>query len=228
MKRLLLAALFILLGVSLAVGQAANQASSPQASASANNEIRGAFGTTLVKALDSKKLKDGDVVLCQTAGVLRARSGFIIPTGSKVIGHVTEAKARSKGDAESSLAIVFDKIEIAKGRELPIKGVLQAVGPSLGDSGLTTGPAGGLGMGGGQGGAGTVPPPSNGVAGPGSGIRAVNSGSHPLLNSESTGVLGIHNLEMNKDNVLTSSGKEVKLDSGTQMLVRGEIPIPVE
>jgi hypothetical protein len=31
------------------------------------------------------------------------------------------------------------------------------------------------------------------------------------------------NLEMGKDSVIMSSGKEVKLDSGTQMLIRAEM-----
>jgi hypothetical protein len=231
MKRSLFTALFILVTVSLSVGQAGSQSGSSAAASSQSNsdsEIRGAFGTTLTKPLDSKKLKEGDIVICQTAGVLRARSGLMIPSGSKVIGHVTEAKARSKGDSESSLAIVFDKIEISKGREIPMKGVLQAVGPSLGDNSPTTGAAGGLSMGGRGGDTANVPPPSSGVTGANSGIHPVDNGTHPLLNPQSTGVLGIHGLEMSKDNVLTSSGKEVKLDSGTQMMIRGGIPIPVE
>jgi hypothetical protein len=49
-----------------------------------------------------------------------------------------------------------------------------------------------------------------------------------MLTSESKGVLGFKNLEMNSDSVLTSSGKEVKLDSGTQMLIQAAIPIPVQ
>jgi len=46
-----------------------------------------------------------------------------------VIGHVTESKARSKGDTESALAINFDKI-IRTGGETPIKSVIQAVAPN--------------------------------------------------------------------------------------------------
>jgi hypothetical protein len=42
------------------------------------------------------------------------------------------------------------------------------------------------------------------------------------------GVLGIRNLQMDKDSVLTSSNKEVKLDSGTQMMIRAEIAVPVQ
>lgn len=225
---------FILLtmAVCLAQGTAPSaQMSSPAAGAStqgagasaAEPEIRGSFGVSLIKPLDSKKLKDGDVVLCQTSGTMRSKSGLLIPTGTKVIGHITQAKARSKGDSDSTLAMVFDKIEVSKEKEIPIKGILQAVGPSLGSSGPDTGPAGSGQMMAGHGGESTMAAPA---AGPG--MRIGDTGTHPLLNSQSTGVLGIRSLQMDKDSVLTSSGKEVKLDSGTQMMIRAEIAIPVQ
>lgn len=45
----------------------------------------------------------------------------------------------------------------------------------------------------------------------------------PLLNDQSTGVVGIKNLQLGPDGVLTSSGKEVKLDSGTQLMLQVDI-----
>lgn len=211
------------------------QSASPQnAPENSGNEIKGAFPITLVRNLDSKKLKEGDTVVCQTAVALHARSGLLIPTGSKVIGHVTQATARSKGNPDSTLGIVFDKIEISKGKDVPMKGTLQAVGPSLGGGGPDTGVAGGLGMGGGGSAGGTAadtatvaPPTSGGLAGPNSGIHPLDTKSKPILNAQSQGVLGIKNLEMGKDSVLTTTNKELKLDSGTQMMIRAEIEIPV-
>jgi hypothetical protein len=228
---------FILLSVAVcvsqSVGSSTQTSSQPAATSSVaapDSDLRGTFPAVLVKSLDSKKLKDGDVVICQTSGVMHARSGLMIPTGSKVIGHVTQAKARSKGDSDSSLAMVFDKIEVSKGKEIPMTGVLQAVAPSLGSSGPDTGVAGGGQMIAGHGDATTMPPPTTGsVAGPNSGYHPLNStGSRPVLNSQSMGVLGIRNLQMDKDSVLTSSGKEVKLENGTQMMIRADIKIPAE
>src|SRR5262249_4782524 len=157
------------------VGQAAT--SDSQASASNDSNIKGAFPITLSRPLDSKKLKDGDVVMCQTIGVLRSRSGLIVPSGSKVIGHITQAKARSKGDSESSLAMEFDKIQLTGGKELSMTGVVQAVGPSLGThSGPNTGAAS-PGTLPGRGDASTMPPATSGaVAGPDSGIHPLSSG----------------------------------------------------
>src|SRR5579862_3985222 len=220
MKRLLVSALFVCLATSacLAQSDAASAASSEQSS-----QIRGAFPTKLAKSVDSKKLKEGDTVVCETTALLHTRDGMMVPTGSKVIGHVTEAKARSKGDSESSLAIAFDKIEVGK-KEIPIKGIVQALAPSLGGSGPATMAGPGI-MGGGHGDAGdtaTVAPPTNGVAGPNTGVQNLyaHNGAIPLVNSESQGVLGLKNLQMGKDSRITSSGKEVKLDGGTQVMIR--------
>jgi len=241
MKLLALLLTFSVSAVSAGYGQAADPPTTPPAAAVQTNPdkmFQGAIPTTLLKALDTKKLKAGDTVVCQTMAALHSRSGLLVPSGSKVIGHVTQAEARSKGGSDSSLAIVFDKLQMSTGKTLPMKGILQAVGPPLGNNEIATTATGGLGMGGGgMGGKGgtagntaTVAPPSNtAVAGPNSGVHPLNqSGSIPILNSESQGVLGIKGLEMGKDSLLTSSNKELKLESGTQMLVHAEVEMPLQ
>ena len=45
------------------------------------------------------------------------------------MGHVTAAKARSKGDPESQLTLAFDKLNVANGKQLSVKGAVQAVFP---------------------------------------------------------------------------------------------------
>jgi hypothetical protein len=204
---------------------AASSLSQGDQTTSDEDAIRGVFPSILVKPLDSKKLKQGDQVVCQTTAVLHTRNGMVIPNRSKVLGQVTQATARSKGDSESSLAIAFDKIQLPNGKDVPFKGVLQAVAPSLGgNSGPDTGAAG----------PGTLPT-GNGRGGDTSTMPAPMStrvpdtaGVHPLITSQSSGVLGIPNLQMDKDSVLTSSGKDVKLESGTQMLIRAEIQQPAQ
>jgi len=235
MKRIVLLIVLSTFAFAMCNGQnAGTQAASPDAAqAASSNQMRGAIPTTLVKSLDSKKLKEGDTMVCQTSAALHAPNGLLIPTGTKVIGHVTQAQARSKGNADSTLAVVFDKMQLSTGKELPLKGVLQAVGPSLGNEGPMTTASGGMSMGGHNGTAAdtaTVAPPSNdAVAGPNSGVHSLTGPStRPILQAQSQGVLGIKNLEMGKDSVLTSTNKEVKLDSGTQMMIRAEIEIPVQ
>ncbi|MGC2112436.1 MAG: hypothetical protein WA655_23160 [Candidatus Korobacteraceae bacterium] len=229
----LLLSIFVCVAQSPGASPASNAAASGQAAnPSADSGIQGVFGTTLVKPLDSKKLKAGDQVICQTAGPIHSRSDWLIPSGAKVYGHVTQASARSKGDSDSSLAIAFDKIEVSKSRVLPMKGVLQSVAPSLGNNELNTGndigssnlgKAAGSGRGGGESTPVATPTPTVGVT-----SNNVRNVAHPMLNSQSVGVLGFKNLDLDKNGVLTSTGKEIKLDSGTQMMIRGAIEVPVE
>ena len=236
MKRVCLSIVFVWLLASFAFAQSAQQVPpnpSPSAAPAAGSDadIKGAFATTLVKGLDTKKLKEGDTVICQTSGVLRSRNGIMIPSGSKVIGHVTKVDSKSKGAAMSSLAISFDKIEVSKGKEFAMKGVLQAVGPSLGSSAPDTGSMSGSGqMMSGHGGTTEQAPPSEGaVAGPNSGVHPIaGAGTHAILIPDSQGVLGLKNLQMDKDSTLTSSEKDIKLESGTQMMIRAEISMPVQ
>jgi hypothetical protein len=235
-KRLPITVLALVLTTAWAYAQTGEQ---PQAGTTA---LQGTFPAVLSKSLDSKKLKVGDEVIGQTAGPLQDQSGKEIPRGSKVVGHVTQAQARSKGDAQSSLAMVFDKIEVAHGGEaIPIKGVLQAVAPGAviqgaqgggfppdigpgsapGSSGgapnLGTGPGGSFPSGPlGRSGGGA---PTNG---PSQQQPGATTGVAPTLSTATKGVVGIHNLEMDNNSVLTSSGKQVKLDSGTQLMIRAE------
>lgn len=229
MKRWCISLAVALLSLTFAFAQDGGQvapnsppSTTPSAATSSSGLIKGSFPIILPKGIDSKKLKQGDTVICETVAPLRTSVG-IIPSGSKVVAHVTEAKARSKGDSESALGMTFDKIEYGKGKEAPMKATLQAVGPSLGgDSGPNTG-AGGSGVLGGRGDAtpGTTasPQPTSSMGGP---------KSKPILIPTSEGVLGIKNLEMNKDGILTSPNKEVKLDNGTQLLIRAEIQVPTQ
>ena len=202
-------------------GQAPAQTSpSPVAAPSTDDKPHGPMPAVLTKSLDSKKLKEGDVVTARITAELHMRSGETIPRDSKLIGHVTKAESRSKGNPESALGIVFDKITLPDGKDMAIKGVLQAVGPSLtaggpADASQSIGPGMMAGHEGAQG-AGTTPPPMGGMS-------QTTQTSKPVLNGQSKGVVGIRNLELGDNSVLLSSGKEIRLDSGTQLIVLTEI-----
>ncbi len=199
----------------LITGLAHAQADS-QGQANAPSAITGSIPALLSKAIDSKKAKEGDPVICQTAGTVHDQTGRLITSGTRVIGHVTQAQARSKGDAQSSLAIMFDKVMVGKNEEIPIKGTLQAIGPALDISGPNSASGYSQGPGARQGGgAATTAPPQPGVQG-----FPIDSGTKALLTSQSKGALGVKNLQLGDDGVVTSPAKEVKLDAGTQMMIR--------
>jgi hypothetical protein len=221
MKRCLGSIVLCLCWVALCYSQDAQQINQD-----ASKGTKVSFSVTLEKGLDSRKLKAGDPVTCLTAGTLHGRNGLLIPSGSRVLGHVTQAQARAKGDAISTLGIEFDKIQV-KGKELAMVGTLQAIAPGLSNSGPNVGPAesGSL-SGGGRGDQGYS---AGTTAGPTAPIQVSGpSGDTRPVNTASTGVLGIKNLEMDANGLITSPGKQVRLDNGTQMVVRAEIQMPVQ
>ena len=90
-------------------------------------------GTTIAamldKPVDARKSKVGDEVLAQTTEPVKEDGQIIIPKGSKILGHVTEAKVRSNDDPNSVLGIAFERAVLKKGDELPLKLTIQAVAP---------------------------------------------------------------------------------------------------
>jgi hypothetical protein len=86
-----------------------------------------AINAELTSSLDSKKVKIGDTVNARTTEDVKSAGKVILPKGSKVFGHVTQASARSKGEPQSSLGIVFDKAVAKSGQEIPLDLMVQAV-----------------------------------------------------------------------------------------------------
>jgi hypothetical protein len=79
-----------------------------------------AFNATLNTPIDSKKCKPGDAVTAHTTENVKADGKTVLPKGSKLVGHVTQATARAKGDSESALAITFDRAILKNGEEVPL------------------------------------------------------------------------------------------------------------
>src|SRR6266550_4239844 len=74
-----------------------------------------AFNAALSSPIDSKKCKPGDPVNAHNTEAVKSEGKTVIPKGSKLVGHVTQASARGKGESESSLGIVFDKAILKNG-----------------------------------------------------------------------------------------------------------------
>jgi hypothetical protein len=210
------------------------------------NEVTTFVNGTLINAeltgsLDSKKVKPGDAVKARTASDLKSTDGrTILPQGTNIIGHVTQASARSAGQPDSSLGLVFDKANLKSGQEIPLNAVIQAVGappsssidnqaPAGAPAGPPPGsPAGAAGprSNGGMGGASSAPAagrtddPYPGGVSPSDAGNA-NTGQ---WDANTRGVVGLHSLSLNpagdgKGSVITSTGKNVHLDSGTRLLL---------
>ena len=213
MNKIVIATLGTLLAAMLSYGQ--NSSSSPAPAAAS---AHGAFPVKVVKTLDSSKLKEGDAVEVETAGSFKLPDGSLVPKGSKLTGHVAAAKARSKGDAESQLTLSFDKLNVSNGKQLSVRGTVQAVLPPQDQpEPLMAGKASGA-AGGSYGGTSNV---SAVDAKPGSNT---DSSTKPQMgvDPKATGVQGIHGLELN-DGALSSKGKNVKLGDGVRMIVKIDI-----
>jgi hypothetical protein len=129
-------------------GQASAQASKHGAQASTNESTAAgaaaqgsqgnaeltegtAFNATLDKSIDSKKCKPGEPVTAHTTEPVKSGGKTILPKGTKMMGHVTQASARAKGQADSQLGIVFDKAVLKNGQEMPMNLAIQALGAAF-------------------------------------------------------------------------------------------------
>ncbi len=154
---------------------ASSSASAQNGQADAALASGSAFNAALSSPIDSKKCKPGDPVNAKTTEAAKSDGKTVIPKGSKLVGHVTQASARSKGESESALGIVFDKAILKNGQEIPLNVTIQALASAensasvagtdletMGGAGAT---AAGSGMSGGRGALGGVTSTAGGATG---------------------------------------------------------------
>jgi hypothetical protein len=225
----------------------------PSSSASGNdNHVSLAAGAVLqaelTKSIDAKKAKSGDEVSARLTLDLKTSDGKIVMhRGSKLVGHVTEAQAKSKENAESKLGMVFEKAVAKDGQEIAFNGLIQALAapvqaaPSLGSDergGMGAGGGGGNSMGGGRSGGSIAPigaaTSANGTAGNSAGANSASGpgssaggGANGTFNAASHGVIGMDGVSLNttaegntQGSVISSANHNIKLESGTQMILQ--------
>jgi hypothetical protein len=113
--------------------QASTNASASTSASAQNGQANGslatgtAFNAELSSPIDSKKCKPGDAVNGHTTEAVKSEGKTVIPKGAKLVGHVTQASARAKGESESALGIVFDKAILKDGQEIPLSAGIQAL-----------------------------------------------------------------------------------------------------
>lgn len=234
-------ALVLAAQISLAQPPPQQESGAPQ-NAQPQTETGFAPGTALrvelVKTIDAKKVKPGDPVVVKTTDELLAGTKVVAPRGTKIFGHVVAA-APHKGDTASTLEIAFDKVELGAGNEVPMKAVIQALSepevPAAAGYGSGPGAPGGNPSGsapmGRAGGGGYPPmnPPGGSAPNPGMGNPGGTQGGSPMpankpLPLDAQGVIGMSGVTLSSgaqaDSVLTSPKHNVKLEGGTQMILR--------
>ena len=86
-----------------------------------------AFNAALTAPVDSHKSKPGDAVTARTTESVKSEGRIILPKGTKLVGHVTQASARMKGDSESALGITFDRATLKNGQDILLNVAIQAM-----------------------------------------------------------------------------------------------------
>ncbi|WP_058186035.1 hypothetical protein [Terracidiphilus gabretensis] len=84
----------------------------------------------LTSKLNSKTAKAGDKVELKTTEKATMADGTVIPKGSKIVGHVTEAQAYIANKDNGRVTLQFDQAEIKSGQSMPIKSAIQTVTPA--------------------------------------------------------------------------------------------------
>lgn len=207
---MVLPAAILLLAVSLGIaGNAGAQSATPSQSSAASGQkaTQILIPGFLTASLDSKKKKPGEEVVVKTVGAVRLADGTVLPRGTKVVGHITEAKSRSGSDAQSSLGIAFDMIDLPDGKTLAITGIIQAFAPNPNPD-----QSGGIDYGGMNAQLQHSTPSAGGT-----------TSVAPILTEQSVGVQGIKNLELASDGVFKSDAKTLKLDYGSQVVLRAQL-----
>jgi hypothetical protein len=190
----------------------------------------------LTKTIDAKKAKTGDEVVAKVTQDLKTSTGeVILSKDTKVVGHVTAAQAHSKEQKESQVAIAFDRAVEKNGTEVQLPMSIQAIiGPqnnSTGESNQAppnsapTATPSGSGRPGSMGGS---APPATPAPSTGGGTTSTDAppSAHAPITAETQGVVGISNLKLepagqaNQGSVVSSDKNNVKLESGTMMLLR--------
>jgi hypothetical protein len=254
-----------------AQARGSGSASASSAASTENGQTNASLGSgaainaELTAPVDSKKAKPGDPVAARTTEPTKSNGKTVIPKGSKLVGHVTQASARAKGDSESALGIVFDKAILKNGQEVPLNVAIQALasaqsgatanaGNDLSAAGGAGAYAGGSGRAAGGGAPGGVTSTAGGAVGTVTNTAAsagntaggaLNSTASSATNSvaaskgavgglnaagqltsTSQGVFGLQGVNLSsatagaaQGSVITSAGKNLHLDSGTQMLL---------
>lgn len=202
-------------------------------------------GTTicavLTKTVDAKKAKAGDEVAAKATLAVLAHGKVIIAEGAKISGHVVKAMARSHGNPESEVNIVFDRAALKDGGEIPLTLTLQAIGYggvpfATEEDPESSGPYDGPPIFEGQGPTGmrhsnvpraqTQPLSTPDIPRGGRGESGRANSTAPALDVGSKGVVGMPGLELSeaseaaRGSVVSSSRKDVRLETGSQLILR--------
>jgi len=200
-----------------------------------------AISAELSKSVDAKKARAGDKIEARVTMDMVSHGQIVVPRDSRITGHVTEAKPRSKESPASTVGIAFDHISLKNGHELSLRTTVQAIGPSLKqlpfpENGNEVPDQAPPGMHSGNTPGGTTgsrrsahpdgsPYPAGTPQDVPAGTAASDRSAASALDPQSHGVVGMKGLSLStsdQGSVVSSNTNNVHLDGGTQLILRTE------
>src|SRR5258708_34495758 len=109
-----------------------------QTSAASQLKAGSTVQAELTKPVDVRKNKPGDEVVAKTTQDVKSNGHVVLPKGSKIVGRVTQAQARAKGQEESQLGKAFDHAILKDGTQMPVAFTIQAIGRSQSEAAAAT------------------------------------------------------------------------------------------
>lgn len=212
---------------------------SHQSASGLNGQAVSTIFAIVVKRIDTGSASLNQELTLRTISDVVVDGIVVIPSGSRIVGHVVELATRGKGSEQSILAIVIDKAILENEKEIPLQGIIAAVAapqegslssdPTYGmmhsnePKMVGTGPAAAAAR------PGELSPSGKAESSATLGAAQINGEMRKglLLNAESQGAIGFSGLSLSwrltappAVTVFSSTHKVIKLDAGTQVLLR--------
>lgn len=191
----------------------------------------------LTGSVETKTAHVGDEVSLNTISDVFVDGAIIIPRGSKLTGHLSEVLLKGKDQPESVLAFSVENASLRSGVNIPLQAIVAALAAPRKDS-LATDPTFGMlhsnepkMVGGASSAAGSGNLGASSKASSNAAVATANLQGkldHPtILDKDSQGAVDLEGLNVTWRlisppplTVITSKSKNLKLESGTQMLLR--------
>jgi hypothetical protein len=109
--------------------KAASSTTPPPSTSTAKAAESSSVSGELESKLDAKTAKVGETVVLKTTQKVTTADGTVIPKGTRLIGHVTEAQAHDSAHTDSQLGMAFDRAELRSGQSLSIHSTIESVNP---------------------------------------------------------------------------------------------------
>jgi hypothetical protein len=191
----------------------------------------------LTGSVETKTAHVGDEVFLNTISDVFVDGAIVIPRGSKLTGHLSEVLLKSKDQPESVLAFSVEEASLRSGVNIPLQAIVAALAAPRKDS-LATDPTFGMlhsnepkMVGGASSAAGSGNLGASSKANSNAAVATANlqgkMDQPTILDKDSQGALDLEGLNITWRllsppplTVITSKSKNLKLESGTQMLLR--------